>query len=315
MGTITDLPTIEVGHAHDLELQTGCTALLTGEEGAVAGVDIRGGAPGTRETELLQPGKLVEGVHAILLTGGSAFGLDAASGVVKYLYEQGRGHSAGSIKVPIVPAAVIFDLGLGSMGWPDLEMGYQAAAGASDDPVPLGNVGAGTGATVGNMLGRKGMMRGGIGSSSCRLPSGLQVGALVVVNALGDVYDHGQGEIVAGLRDPESGLLLDSMKMMKEGHGSVRLEFENTTLGVVATDARLRVEEAQKVAQMAHNGLARTIRPAHTMMDGDTIFALSVGERKADVSLVGALAAEMVEQAILSAFTGRRLPPPQEGIN
>jgi L-aminopeptidase/D-esterase-like protein len=308
---ITDVPGIEVGHAQNDEALTGCTVILC-RKGAVAGVDVRGGAPGTRETDLLNPLNLVEKAHAILLAGGSAFGLDAATGVMRYLEEQGIGFDTGLAKVPIVPAAILFDLGLGSSRVrPDAEMGYRAAAAASPSPPPQGNVGAGTGASVGKIFGMKSAMKAGIGSASMG-SGGLVVGALAAVNAFGDVVDPSSGQIIAGARSTHLGPLelgaqdyfADTLAVMKTFIGRTVLHFAaraNTVIGVAATNAKLTKAEATKVAQMAHDGLARTVRPAHTMLDGDTIFTLATGEKKADPSTVGALAAEAMAQAILRA--------------
>ncbi|HSL29317.1 MAG TPA: P1 family peptidase [Anaerolineales bacterium] len=290
---ITDIRGIEVGHAQDEEALTGCTVILC-REGAVAGVDVRGGAPGTRETDLMNPVNLVEKVHAIVLAGGSAFGLEAATGVMRYLEEKGIGFQTGEARVPIVPAAILYDLSLGRADVrPDAAMGYRAAAEASPKPPREGNVGAGTGASVGKMRGMEFAMKSGIGTWSIE-SNGLIVGALVAVNAIGDVVDPNSGEKIAGLR---SGTSLEWMK-----NNQARPEIQsNTVIGVVATNARLTKAGATKVAQMAHDGLARAIRPAHTMYDGDTIFALSTGGREADISLVGACAAEVMAQAIVRA--------------
>src|SRR5512139_2635846 len=290
---ITDVRGIEVGHAQDEEALTGCTVLLC-RKGAVAGVDVRGGAPGTRETDLLDPVNLVEKVHAIVLTGGSAYGLDAASGVMRYLEEQQIGYPMGSVVVPIVPAAVLYDLGLGRADVrPDAAMGYRAAASASPDAPAEGNVGAGTGASIGKMRGLEYAMKAGIGTASMDI-NGLTIGAIVAVNALGDVVDPGSGTKVAGLR---SGTTLELMKNLR---GSPAVQ-SNTVIGVIATNAKLNKTQATKVAQMAQDGLAQAIRPAHTMFDGDTIFALATGEVDADVTTVGAFAAEMMAQAIVRA--------------
>ncbi len=310
--SIIDVPGIEVGHAQDEQALTGCTAILC-RKGAVGGVDVRGGAPGTRETDLLDPVNLVQKVHALLLAGGSAFGLDAASGVVRYLEEQGIGFDTGLAKVPIVPAAILFDLGVGRADRrPDAEMGYQAAACASTDAPREGNAGAGMGASVGKMLGPKQAMKAGIGTASIEIGGGVVVGALIAVNAFGDVVDPATGGIVAGLRPAdvgpihigETGTFADTLKMMKTFFGRTVLSFAtrtNTVIGVVAVNADLTKVEATKMAQMAHDGLARAIRPAHTMLDGDTIFALATGGKKADISTVGAYAAEATSQAILRA--------------
>ena len=291
--SITDVRGIEVGHAQDEEALTGCTVILC-RKGAVAGVDVRGGAPGTRETSLLDPVNVVEKVHAIVLAGGSAFGLDAASGVMQYLEEQNIGFETGSAKVPIVPAAILYDLSLGrSDVRPDAAMGYHAAVSASFAAPVEGNVGAGTGASVGKMRGMKYAMKSGVGTWSVKI-NGITIGALVAVNAIGDVVDPKNGEMIAGVRTGTT------MSLLKKSP-SLTAVTSNTVIGVVATDADLTKSQATKVAQMAQDGLARTIRPAHTMFDGDTIFALATGEQKADVSMVGAFAAEVMAEAILRA--------------
>jgi L-aminopeptidase/D-esterase-like protein len=307
---ITDVPGIKVGHADDPRALTGCTVVLC-EKGAVGGVDQRGGAPGTRETDLLRPMHLVQRVHALLLAGGSAFGLDAATGVVRYLEERNIGFDAQVARVPIVPAAILFDLGLGDPKIrPDAAMGYRACAQATGGPPAEGNVGAGMGATVGKILGLAGAMKAGLGTASVDLGGGCVVGALVAVNALGDVVDPGSGRILAGARPAKlgpvkvggAGPFADTMSVMRGFVGKTVLRFAskaNTVIAVVATNAGLTKDEANKVAQMAHDGLARAVRPAHTMVDGDTIFALSTGEKKVDVSLVGAFAAEVLAQAIV----------------
>jgi L-aminopeptidase/D-esterase-like protein len=309
--TITDVSGIEVGQAQDDEALTGCTVILC-RKGAVAGVDVRGGAPGTRETDLLNPVNLVEKVHAVVLAGGSAFGLDSASGVMRYLDENDIGLDTGAGKVPIVPAAILFDLNLGRGDVrPDAEMGYRAVSSASSEAPAEGNVGAGTGATVGKIFGPKSAMKAGIGSASMHT-GGLIVGALVAVNAFGDVIDPQTGQIIAGARSTNLGPLKlgqegyfgNTLEIMKTFIGRTVLGFAtktNTVIGVVVTNANLTKAEATKVAQMAQDGLARSIRPAHTMLDGDTIFALATGEKKADPSTVGAFAAEVVAQAIVRA--------------
>jgi L-aminopeptidase/D-esterase-like protein len=309
---ITDVPGIQVGHAQDLQALTGCTVILP-EGGAIGGVDQRGGAPGTRETDALHTMQLVENVHGVLLAGGSAFGLDAAGGVMRYLEERRIGFNAGAARVPIVPAAIIFDLGLGRADVrPDAEMGYQACLNASADPPLQGNVGAGTGATIGKILGMGQAMKSGIGGASLNLGRGVVVGAIAVVNAFGDILDPSSGEIVAGarsfqrgpLRIGEPGYFADTMAVMRTLVGRTILTFamrEHTVIAVVASNARLNKEQTNKVAQMAQDGIARTVRPAHTMLDGDTVFALSTGKVKADVNIVGAFAAEVLAQAILRA--------------
>jgi L-aminopeptidase/D-esterase-like protein len=310
--SITDVPGIEVGHAQDDDALTGCTVLLC-RKGAVAGVDVRGSAPGTRETDLLNPINLVQTVHAVLLAGGSAFGLDAASGVMRYLEEQGIGFDTGVGKVPIVPAAILFDLNLGRADRrPDAQMGYEAAAAATSDAPREGNFGAGTGASVGKMFGAKQSMKCGVGTASVDIGGGVVVGALMAVNAFGDVIDPETNQILAGLRSADvgpihlgqAGYFADTLKMMKTFFGRTILSFAtkvNTVIGVVATNADFTKVEATKMAQMAHDGLARAVRPAHTMLDGDTIFALATGGKKADVSTVGTYAAEVTAQAIVRA--------------
>lgn len=297
---ITDVPGIRVGNVEDLRALTGCTVLWV-EEGAVCGVDVRGSAPGTRETDLLNPIHLVERVHAICLSGGSAYGLDAAGGVMQYLEEQGCGFQTGAGVVPIVPAAVLFDLDVGDgQVRPDREMGYRANSIAARGSFPLGNVGAGCGATVGKMAGPRRAMKGGLGSASRRWENGLIVGAIVAVNALGEVRDPSTGQILAGTRD-EDGKIRSYLHWL----GKQPLSFSggtNTTIGVVAANARLTKAQASKVATMAHDGLARTIYPAHTMLDGDTLFALAMGEVEASVDLVGAIAADVLAEAVLRAI-------------
>ncbi len=308
--SITDVPGIEVGQAQDNSALTGCTVILC-SKGAVAGVDVRGSAPGTRETDLLDPINLVDKVHAILLAGGSAFGLDAAGGVMKYLEENKIGFNTGVARVPIVPAAILFDLGVGRADIrPDAEMGYKACLAASKAAPAEGNAGAGTGASVGKLFGVALAMKSGIGSVSLEVGSGIIVGAIVAVNAFGDVLED--GKIIAGLRSGKVGPLkiggkdyfADTFEMLKNPIGRTVLNFAthmNTVIGAVATNAALTKVQATKVAQMAHDGVARVIRPAHTILDGDTIFALSTGNKKCDVTTIGAFAAEAMAQAILRA--------------
>jgi L-aminopeptidase/D-esterase-like protein len=311
---ITDVPGIRVGQAQNTDALTGVTVILC-EDGAVAGMDQRGGAPGTRETDALKPMHLVQKAHAIVLAGGSAFGLDAASGAVKYLEERGVGLDVRVAKVPIVPAAILFDLGIGqSHVRPDAAMGYAACQNASRERPAEGNVGAGTGATVGKIFGPGQAMKSGLGTASIDLGGGVIVGAIVAVNAFGDVIDPTTGKIIAGARAPNLPLIskpsdqtpfADTLAAMKGLIGKTALRFarsgENTVIGVVATNAQLGKEEITKVAQMADDGLSRTVRPAHTMYDGDTIFALSTGDKKADVNIIGAYAAEVMAQAIVRA--------------
>jgi len=303
MGGLTSVPGFKVGHAQDMDALTGCTVILC-PPNTVGGVDQRGGAPGTRETDLLHPMHLVNQVTAILLTGGSAFGLDAAGGVMRYCEENKLGFNAGVATVPIVPAAVLFDLGIGDPNVrPDAEMGYQACLNASADPSPQGNVGAGTGATVGKILSPKMSTKSGIGTASIDLGGGGIVAAIVAVNAFGDVIDPENGEIIAGARGLTG--YSDTVKMMKSFVGKKVMGFatgpENTVIGAVATNVKLNKEQVTRVAQMAHNGLARTVRPAFTLLDGDTVFALSSGEVEIDLNVVGAYAAIAYQEAILSA--------------
>jgi len=325
--TITDVRGIEVGHAQNEEALTGCTVILC-RKGAVAGVDVRGGAPGTRETDLLDPINLVGKIHAITLAGGSAYGLDAASGVMKYLEENKIGFNVGVAKVPIVPSAILFDLGIGQADVrPDSTMGYQAAASASSAPPNEGNVGAGTGASVGKMFGANLSMKSGEGTASMDIGGGVVVGALVAVNAWGDVVDPQSNEIFAGLRSGKVGpvrvggkeYFADTLSMMKKPAGRSSLmkiaTRTNTVIGVVATNVKLTKAQATKVAQMAHDGLARAIRPAHTMLDGDTIFALSTGSRKSDVTSVGTFAAEVMAQAIIRAVKTAKSAGGLPGLN
>lgn len=308
MGQLTDVPGVRVGHAQQEGALTGCTVILA-DKPMVCGVDVRGAAPGTRETDLLAPINLVERVHAVLLSGGSAFGLQAATGVMAYLEERGIGLDTGDARVPIVPAAVLYDLSVGDAAVrPDDTMGYRACEVASTE-VAVGNVGAGCGATVGKALGMAQAMKGGIGTASVRLSDGLVVGALVAVNAYGHIVDPASGDIVAGPRKGD-GTLVDTVAWLQD-NSDQKLTFPgaNTTIGVIATNAKMSKARTTKVAQMAHDGLARTVVPAHTMMDGDTLFALAGGQVQATVDLVGALAANVVAEAILQAVTAAKSIP------
>lgn len=294
--TITAVPGIRVGHASDMAARTGCTVVLC-EGGAVAGVDVRGSAPGTRETDAIRPGRLVREAHAVLLTGGSAFGLDAAGGVMRYLEERGVGFPVGALRVPIVPAAVVFDLAVGDPHTrPDATMGHAACEAADGAPVPMGAVGVGVGATVGKSRGCL-ASPGGVGSAASTRAAGLIVGAVVVVNAVGNVVGP-DGRIVAGARDADTGAYVD-VDVARSGAEAGG----NTTIGVVATNATLPPDEAARVAATAHDGLARAIRPAHTLYDGDTIFTLATGAVAADPNVVGVLAADVVREAILRAVS------------
>jgi L-aminopeptidase/D-esterase-like protein len=316
-GNLCDVPGVLVGHATDDEGLTGCTAILF-QVPAVAGVDVRGSSPGTRETDLLSPTGRVGETHGILLTGGSAFGLAAADGVVSFLQERGVGYDVRVARVPLVPAAVLFDLAVGDpKARPDAAMGYEAAATAASGEFLQGSVGAGTGATVGKVLGPERAMKGGVGSASVSLSGGLVVAALAAVNAFGDVRDPAAGEILAGPRLAD-GTLADSVEHLEEAARFMRWG-ENTTLAVVATNARLTKPQVTKVAQMAHDGLARAISPVHTSIDGDLIFAASVrgptdGYVPSNVppgvaaapDVVGAWGARVVERAVLRAVRSAR---------
>ena len=316
-GNLCDVPGVLVGHATDDEGLTGCTAILF-QVPAVAGVDVRGSSPGTRETDLLSPTGRVGETHGILLTGGSAFGLAAADGVVSFLQERGVGYDVRVARVPLVPAAVLFDLAVGDpKARPDAAMGYEAAATAASGEFLQGSVGAGTGATVGKVLGPERAMKGGVGSASVSLSGGLVVAALAAVNAFGDVRDPAAGEILAGPRLAD-GTLADSVEHLEEAARFMRWG-ENTTLAVVATNARLTKPQVTKVAQMAHDGLARAISPVHTSIDGDLIFAASVGGPTdgyvpsnvppgvaAAPDVVGAWGARVVERAVLRAVRSAR---------
>lgn len=298
---LTAIDGLKVGHVTLEGRPTGCTVVLA-ERGVTAGVDVRGSAPGTRETDLLAPTNLVSEVHAIVLSGGSAFGLDTATGVMRYLDERGIGFETRGGRVPIVPAAILYDLGVGDGRIrPDADCGYRAAVAATNGPIAEGSVGAGAGATVGKFGGQNRAMKGGLGTAAITLPSGLTVAALVAVNASGDIIDPATGRVVAGVRTPDGRGLMDARILLRSGALDRPRIAENTTLGVVATNAVLTKTQATKVAQMAHDGYARAIVPAHTMGDGDVIFALATGAHagEADVTLIGALAAEVMAEAIL----------------
>ena len=301
-GSLTDVDGLAVGHWTDERAATGCTVVLCDGEGAVAGVDVRGAAPGTRETDLLDPVNAVQRVHAVVIAGGSAFGLDAAGGVMRWLEAHGRGVEVGPLRVPIVPAAVLFDLPVGRPDVrPDAAAGEAACEAASTAPVPQGSVGAGTGATVGKFAGFERAVKSGIGSSGQRLSGGVAVGALAAVNAAGDVVDPASGAVVAGPRR-DGGGFLRSRDWLQEHDPRIGVG-QNTTLAVVATDAVLTKPEVALVARMAHDGLARAIDPVHTMLDGDTVFALATGAsgQRADVTVVGTAAASVLAAAVLAA--------------
>ncbi len=296
---LTDIPGIKVGVAHNRSAATGVTVVLI-EEGAKAAVEVRGSAPGTRETDLLKPGCLVEEVQGLVLAGGSAYGLEAAIGVVEYLEKKNLGFQVDRFKIPIVPAAVLFDLLIGDGNIrPDREMGFEACGNASSDTVPEGSVGAGCGATVGKVYGLGSAIKSGQGSFACK-SNDLIVAALVAVNAFGDVYNQ-DGILMAGPRNPHSGEMEKTVTSligngMQGGPG-------NTTLGIIGTNAALDKLLLQKICQLAHDGLARSIWPVHTMWDGDTIFALSKGDVHADVNIVGIMAAEAISRAVERAIT------------
>jgi len=298
---ITDVTGIKVGHYTDTKAITGCTVILC-ENGAVGGVDVRGSAPGTRETDLLRPMNLVERIHAVLLSGGSAYGLDAAGGVMRYLEERGYGHDTSVAKVPIVPAAVIFDLNIGDPTVrPGLEAGYKACLAATDKAVPEGSVGAGTGATVGKILGIERAVKSGLGTASQEIAGGIKVAALVVVNAVGNVFDCGNCVTIAGPRNEQNKGFLSTLDLLKQMGDWQPWAPTNTTLGVVATNAALSKEQVNKLAQMAQDGFARAINPSHMMHDGDTVFALSLGNKACDISILGSVAADVVSKAIARA--------------
>jgi L-aminopeptidase/D-esterase-like protein len=299
----SDIKDIDLGHAQNLTAATGCTVILC-KKGATAGVDVRGGAPGTRETDLLDPVNLVEQIHAVVLAGGSAFGLDAATGVMQYLEENNIGFDVQVSRIPIVCAAVLFDLLLGDHRIrPDRDMGYQACRNAGHGQCPHGNVGAGAGATVGKILGMDRAMKSGLGSDAIQIGE-LQIGALVAVNCLGDVIDPETGKRLAGLLDESKTAIADTEAVMIEAYAEKKNRFSgNTTIGVIATNAKLTKPQATKLASMAQNGYARTLRPAHSMFDGDTIFTLATGHIEADLSVLGLLAARVMERAIVCAVT------------
>ena len=301
----TWVPGLQVGHYTDEEAVTGCTVVLC-EDGAVGGVDVRGSAPGTRETDLLRPTARASQVHAVLLGGGSSFGLSAASGVVQYLEEKGVGVPFGGARIPIVPAAILFDLGIGDgKVRPGPEEGYMACQAASAGPAPEGSVGAGTGATVGKLLGPGRAVKGGVGVSRIELDHGVAICAIVAVNAVGSVYDIDTGAMVAGPRHEDGLVMRNSLELAvyPDLASDVAISASNTTIGVVGTNARLSKEQANKLASVAHDGLAIAVRPAHTMVDGDTLFALGTGEskRRADMNQLCAATVLCVARAIVNS--------------
>lgn len=296
---ILDVKGIKVGQVEDREGLTGCTVVIC-EEGATCGVDVRGGGPGTRETDLLDPVNMIQKVHAVVLTGGSAFGLESTCGVSRYLEEKGIGFDVGVTKVPIVVGAVLFDLAVGNYKTrPDIEMGYRACEVASNTELKQGNYGAGCGATVGKIKGPEFAMKGGIGSYSIKLENGLVVSALIAVNAFGDVYEN--GKVIAGVLDDSRAKTSNTYEIMKNGFTKGGFSVDNTTIGVVVTNAKLDKAGCKKVSQVAHNGYAKSIFPIHTPHDGDTIFTMATGEIETDLSLLTSLATEVVEKSVINA--------------
>jgi len=308
---ITDINGIKVGHAQDLKGASGCTVILC-EKGAWAGVDVRGGGPASRETELLKPVNMVEQIHAVMLSGGSAYGLDAGSGAMAYLEENGVGFDVGVGVVPIVCGASLFDLVVGDPKCrPDKAMGYEACKNAGTGPVAEGNVGAGTGATVGKFHGVAHMMKSGLGTYGVQIGA-LQVAAIVAVNALGDVVDVDTGKRIAGLLNEDNTALSNTEEAMYAQYAEDKNVFSgNTTIGCIVTNAKLTKSQANKLASIAHNGYARAIRPVHTMADGDTIFVMATGEVEAMPDAVGALATEVMARAINRAV---RMAEPAYGL-
>ena len=300
-GYITDIKGLKVGHSQSQEGMTGCTVIIC-EKGATGGVDVRGGAPGTRETDLFKAEKMVDKVHAVVLSGGSAFGLDASSGVMKYLEENDIGFDVGVTKVPIVASAVIFDLNIGDYRIrPDFEMGYNACKNANTEENLQGNIGCGMGATVGKILGPQNAMKSGLGSASIKVGD-LIVSAMVAVNSFGDIYDFTNNKQLAGVYDYKNNKLLNTIDIMKKMNRDLGFNVKNTTIGLIATNAVLTKAGANKISQMAHNGYARSINPIHTMLDGDTIFTMATNEIEADISLIGTLAAEVMSMAITNGI-------------
>ena len=299
--TLNEIENIKIGHAQDLDAATGCTVIIC-EKGAPTGVDVRGGGPASRETELLNPRAASEAIHAVLLSGGSAFGLDAAGGVMQYLEEQNIGFDVGITKVPLVCESCIFDLGIGSMSIrPNQAMGYAACVDAQRNILQEGNIGAGTGATVGKFYGGKGMMKAGLGTYAVQIGD-LKVGAIVIVNALGDVIDPSSGQIIAGLLNDTETEFVNSEEAFYKAYNGIKDLFNgNTTIGAIITNAKFTKSQMGKIAAMAQNGYARTICPVHTTADGDSIYAMSVGDVEADINVVGTLASRVMEKAILKA--------------
>ncbi len=316
-GAITDVPGIEVGHSTETRRPTGCTVVMA-REGAVAGVDVRGAAPGTRETDVLHPSNLVEKIHAVVLSGGSAWGLDAATGAVRWLEEQGVGLDVGVARLPLVSAAVLFDLQVGDARIrPDAAAGYAACVAAGRQPPAEGNVGAGTGASVGKLFGMQWAMKGGIGTASVCV-DGITVGALIACNAVGDVVDPETGQPLAGARSSDGTGLRNMRQALLRGESpAALLAGSNTTIGVIATDAVLTKPQAQRLAMVGHDGLARAIHPVHTLLDGDTLFALSTGAsgRTAHPVVLATMATEAVARATLRAVLMARSLTTAEGLH
>ena len=300
-GYLTDIEGIKVGHDQSKEGITGCSVIIC-EQGASPGIDTRGGAPGTRETDIFKAEMMIDKIHAVVLTGGSAFGLSASSGVMNYLEEIDVGFDVGVTKVPIVSSAVIFDLNIGDYKIrPDFSMGYRAAKTASKEENRQGNIGCGMGATVGKILGPENSMKSGIGSATISLGD-LKVSALVSVNSFGDIYDYKTNTQIAGVYDYKGNRLLNTNDIMKNGDKELDFPMRNTTIGVIATNAILNKAQGNKISQMAHNGYARSINPVHTMLDGDTIFTMATNKVEGDINLIGTLAAEAMSRAITNAI-------------
>jgi L-aminopeptidase/D-esterase-like protein len=300
-GYITDIKGIKVGHSQSIDGMTGCTVIIC-EEGATGGVDVRGSAPGTRETDLFKPEKMVDRIHAVVLSGGSAFGLDASSGVMKYLEEKGVGFDVGVTNIPIVASAVIFDLNIGNYRIrPDFSMGYEAAKLATTKEYRQGNIGCGMGATIGKIMGPNNAMKSGLGSATLEVGD-LKVSAMVSVNSFGDVYDYKTNKQIAGVYDYQNNRMLNTYEIMKNTDRFLGFSMENTTIGIIVTNANLDKAQANKISQMAHNGFARSINPIHTMLDGDTIFTMATNEVECDINLLGTVAAEVMSQAIVNAI-------------
>ncbi|MBU5669229.1 P1 family peptidase [Peptoniphilus sp. MSJ-1] len=301
-GFLTDVGGVKLGHSQDLEALTGVSVVLC-EEGFTAGVDVRGAGPGTRETDLLRAENLVQKIHGLFLTGGSAYGLDVGGGIMKYLEEKGHGFDVGVGLVPIVPGAVLFDLAVGdSKIRPDFKMGYKACQNAKEKDETMGNYGAGTGASVGKILGNDYAMKTGIGQSSLKVGD-LVVSSIVALNALGDIYDYEKGERIAGVYDRENKKFLNTNELYEnkfKGYNQ-SVSLANTTISVIATNAKLSKANCNKISQMAHDGYARSINPVHTMNDGDTIFTIASGEVESDINLIGILAAKSISRSIANA--------------